>query len=116
MAVYEGIISADLDIVLREGDYHQFLLTFLDAGVAYDLTAFSGTLTLRMRKTKGTGDVLETLTEGSGLTVANTNELTIVFSETESDHNGLFQYDIQGTDIEGLKTVAEGKLKFTNNV
>ncbi|GAF68697.1 unnamed protein product [marine sediment metagenome] len=98
-----NISAACVDFTTLEGDYFEQVgrITDLDDdGAPVDLTAFAGTLKMQIKKDVN-GMVIKELTEGSGLTVLDTNQLTIAF---ENDINaGRYVYDIVG--IEGGKTI-----------
>ena len=119
--VYIGIITAELDIILRQGDFHRFEITFYDPNNSndpYDLTVFSGGLVLEARKTKGKGTADIILEETAGELVvsgADDNILALRFDESKTGSCQELYYDIKGTDGEGIKTILEGKLTFTRD-
>ena len=98
-AIYKNIIAADVDLVSIRGDKPVFRIAFWEDeanSIPVDLSPFIGNIKMQIRTTPTATRVLDTLEDGTGLTIGgvDNNELTIVPNMMEVD-TGNYYYDVE---------------------
>jgi len=107
--------------VLHAGDDYDYQFTFLQGGVAMDLTGSKVWLTVKRQDTDLDADALLQLdseTGGITLTTPASGVITVHFASGETDDlEGVWNYDIQvKTVADKIITVARGKIEFLANI
>ena len=111
-----NIIAADVCFLAYRGDYFEQIGRITDGednNAPIDLTLFNGTLAMVIKRHRNDLNKVLELIEGDGLTVADTNQLTIAtpFNMTA----GIYQYDISGTIGGKIMTIQEGQIEVRND-
>lgn len=111
-------IAAAHDITCKRGD--NFLMLFKywqDDAKTIPLDISAASFKMDVVNTKKQSTVLNFATGGSGMTIANTNELTLTKTAVQMQvEAGVYVYDLQKTVSGVVQTIMKGSFTIENDV